>query len=73
MFGLLEFPDAAGMGEAHTRIAMRKTAILAVRKYFDMVPSFGSDSQEIVAGFIGELSTKRERRQCEVWHPRLAP
>jgi hypothetical protein len=42
MFGLLGFPGAARVGEANTRIAMRKTAILAVRKYFDIVASFGA-------------------------------
>jgi hypothetical protein len=42
MFGLLGFPGAAGIGEANPRIAMRKTAILAVRKHPDIITSFGA-------------------------------
>ena len=52
MFGLLEFPGAARIGEANTRIAMRKTAILAVRMDFDIVASFGADARMTLTLFI---------------------
>ncbi len=45
MFGMLESPDAARIGHAHTRIAMRNTAILAVRKYFGIVASFSANAR----------------------------
>jgi plasmid maintenance system killer protein len=43
MFGLLGFSDAAKVGEAITGIAMRKTAILAVRMDSNIATSFGAD------------------------------
>jgi hypothetical protein len=44
MFGLLGFSDAARIGEAITGIAMRKTAILAVRMDSNIATSFGADA-----------------------------
>jgi len=52
MFGLLAFPGAAWIGEAEANIAMRETAIFAVRKHSDIVTSFGADSWETLARFI---------------------
>jgi hypothetical protein len=53
MFGLLGFPGAARVGEAKAKIAMRKTAILTIRKHSDMVVSFGAGARTTLARFIG--------------------
>jgi hypothetical protein len=54
MFGLLGFPGAARIGEADTRIPLRRTANLAVRKHSVIVVSFGADVQANLTRFIGD-------------------
>ncbi len=53
MFGFLGFADAARIGEAITVIAMRETAILAVRMASNLVTTVGADAMSRSEGASG--------------------